>query len=118
MDRYLLYANTCTQVSDRVKAAELFRKLPRELRVQLTHLPHDASLSALMDAFRGIRYWAHCAQDTSIQFDPMELDHLARGAPSFEDFSALAAAPAEDFEFRQGNGRGFRQGEGGSAGRF
>lgn len=99
MDRYALYADTCQQVSAQVKAAELFRKLPRDLRLQLSHLPHDASLNDLMNAVRGIRYWSHCAQDTTIQFDPMELDHHTQRAPPLEDFGVFADAPAKDFEF-------------------
>ena len=35
-----------------------------------------------------------------------------------EDFGAFADTTAEDFEFRQGNGRGFQRGECGSTGRF
>ena len=91
-----------------MKAAELFQKLPRDLRLQLSHLPHDASLTTLMNAVQGIRYWSHCAQDTSIQFDPMELDHHSRGGPPLKDFGIFADVPTEDFEFRQGNGQGFR----------
>ena len=100
MDSYTLYADTCKQITAQVKAAELFRKFPCDLRLQLSHLPHDASLNNLMDAVRGIRYWSHCAQDTTIQFDPMDLDHHIRRAPPLEDFGAFADTPAEDFEFR------------------
>ena len=32
IDRYFLYAETCSSVSEHVKAAELYRKLPRELQ--------------------------------------------------------------------------------------
>lgn len=56
MDCYALYADTCKQVSTLVKATKLFRKLPRDLRLQLNHLPHDASLNDLTNAVRGIRY--------------------------------------------------------------
>ena len=48
----------------------------------------------------------------------MELDHHTQGAPSLKDFGAFADGPTEDFGFRQGNGRGFWQGDGGLAGRF
>ena len=118
MDRYSLYADTCKKVTEAIKAAELFRKLPHELRLQLTHVKHDATLTELMEAVRGVRYWQNCAQDKSIQFDPMELDSHAHRAHSSEDFDALVDVPAEDLGFRQGDSRGFGRGDGGSAGRF
>jgi len=118
MDRYSLYADTCKKVTEAIKAAELFRKLPRELRLQLTHVKHDATLTELMEAVRGVRYWQNCAQDKSIQFNPMELDSHAHRAHSSEDFDALVDVPAEDLGFRQGDSRGFGRGGGGSAGRF
>ena len=43
LDRYLMFAATCDQVAERIKTAELYRKLPRELRVQLGHLQVDTS---------------------------------------------------------------------------
>ena len=57
-----------------------------------------------MDAVRSIRYWAHCAQDTTIQFEPIDLDQYIQRVLLLDDFGTLAEVPAEDFEFRQGHG--------------
>ena len=56
VDRYGLFAATCTQVTEAVKTAELFRKLPRELRVQLSHIKHETTLTAMREAVCGVRY--------------------------------------------------------------
>ena len=73
MDCYLLYAGTCHNVTEALKAGELFCKLPCKLCLQLTHVKHDANLAELMEAVRGIRYWDNCTQDKSIQFDPIHV---------------------------------------------
>jgi hypothetical protein len=108
LDRYLLYSATCDQVSDKTKTAELYRKLPRELRIQLGHVKASASLDDLLSALRDVRYWAHCAQDKTVLFDPMEVD-----AHSQRDRDPLAPPVppddwAVDFGFRQGEGRSRR----------
>ena len=77
MDHYWLYVETCITISYAVKIAKLYHKLPQELRLQLGHVLHDATLTTLYDSICGVRYWSHCAEDRTIPFDPMELDaHL------------------------------------------
>ena len=106
LDRYWLYAETCQEVSEAVKTAELFRKFPRELRLQLSHVKHDASLGDLCEAVRGVRFWSHSTQDKTIPFDPMEVDNHMRSRHS-EDWDAVVDAPEEVHEFRQGMVAGF-----------
>ena len=77
LDRYVMYAGTMT-VSDQVQAVELYRKLPKELRVQISHLQPGATLDQMLDALRGVQYWAHCTGDKSVVFDPMDVNALAR----------------------------------------
>ena len=74
LDRYSLFAASCTQVTTQVQAAELYRKLPKELRAAVMHLPSNATLQQLFDTLHMVRYWQHCATDTSYFHDPMEVD--------------------------------------------
>ena len=104
IDRYCLFAATCTQVSEAVRTAELFRKLPRELRMQLSHMKHDTTLTAMREAVCGIRYWSQCARDKTVPFDPMEVDvhecqarEPIRSDRNDDDFGV-------DYGFRQGDG--------------
>ena len=105
MDRYLMYAATCDSVSEQVKTAELYRKLPRELRIQLGHLPHDASLEDLLNALRTVRYWAHCARDKTVLFDPMEVGAHIEQPPQHLSRDSVVNDPLEDYVLRQGDGR-------------
>ena len=87
---------------------ELYRKLLRELWVQLGHLQADAGLEDLLNALCAVRYWAHCSQDKTVLFNPMEVDaHDQRSCfPVEKDF------PQDEWALNYG----FRQGEGRSHG--
>ena len=87
-------------MTDQIKAVELYRKLPKEMRHQISYLKPEATLEELLTALRGVRYWANCSGDKTGLFDPMDLDVHAQ-----ED-------PEEAFGFRRGEGRGFRVGDG------
>ena len=53
LDRYLLYAETCTEVTDQIKAVELFRKLPKDMHHQISYLKPSATLEELLEALSG-----------------------------------------------------------------
>ena len=43
LDRYSLFAASCTQVTTQVQAAKLYHKLPKELCVAMMHLPTNST---------------------------------------------------------------------------
>lgn len=105
MDSYLMYAAACESVSEQIKMAELYRKLPLELRIQLEHLKHDANLEDLLNALHIVQYWAHCAHDKIVMFGPMEVDVHTEQPPQQLTHDLVANGAMEDYGLRQGDSR-------------
>ena len=74
LDRYSVYAHTCAQVEDRQKIAELYRKLPREIRNMLVFMPADISFDDMLKNMAHIRYWQSCTNEANSLANPMDID--------------------------------------------
>ena len=74
LDRYAMYAQTCTSVASKTQVVELYKKLPKEMRSLLIHLKPEATLNDMLEALQGVRYYQHCINEPTMLHNPMEID--------------------------------------------
>ena len=76
LDRYSIYAHTCEQVEDRQKIAELYQKLPKEIRNMLVFMPADISFADMLKNMAHLRYWQSYTNEANSLVDPMDVNHI------------------------------------------
>ena len=79
LDRYSLYAGNCQHVEDSLKVSELYRKLPKEIRNMLVHMPANVTYEVMKQNLSHIRYWQSCTNEANTLVDPMDIDCVWEG---------------------------------------